>query len=232
VNRREMIVELRSTGLQTVVGPSIHPSGEQYDILSGEPAVASAPMLTACVAALAEAVNKQRHGEQQPAQPVSTYTRPSDASYASGPEVEQRAIAYLSAMPGGISGQGGHSSTYAAATAMVHGFGLDPDKAFDLLWTYHNPLCVPAWSEHELRHKVNDAANKPHDHAYGWLRDSQQEMIVETHGVDLSKFRVREKREDPSPAEAIDPGPFPPHLLIVPGFIGEVTDESIVSPLR
>ncbi|MCX6851379.1 MAG: bifunctional DNA primase/polymerase, partial [Verrucomicrobia bacterium] len=28
---KKMIVELRSTGAQTVVGPSIHPSGEPYD---------------------------------------------------------------------------------------------------------------------------------------------------------------------------------------------------------
>ena len=50
-----MIVELRSTGAQTVVGPSIHPLGELYETLSGEPAVVPAPMLAACVRALAEA---------------------------------------------------------------------------------------------------------------------------------------------------------------------------------
>ena len=35
---RSMIVELRSTGAQTIVGPSIHPSGERYDALNGIPA--------------------------------------------------------------------------------------------------------------------------------------------------------------------------------------------------
>ena len=44
---RQMIVELRSTGGQTVVGPSIHPSGQPYDVLTGEPAVVPAEMLTA-----------------------------------------------------------------------------------------------------------------------------------------------------------------------------------------
>ena len=41
---KKMIVELRSTGAQTVVGPSIHPSGEPYDPLDGEPAVPPALM--------------------------------------------------------------------------------------------------------------------------------------------------------------------------------------------
>ena len=50
---KKMIVELRSTGAQTVVGPSIHPSGEPYDPLDGEPAVVDAGELAAAVAALA-----------------------------------------------------------------------------------------------------------------------------------------------------------------------------------
>ena len=55
-----MIVELRSTGGQTVVGPSIHPDGEPYDVLDAEPAIVPAPMLAACVKALADAVIVKR----------------------------------------------------------------------------------------------------------------------------------------------------------------------------
>ncbi len=32
-------------------------------------------------------------------------------------------------MPPAVSSSGGHSQTYAAATALVHGFGIDPDGA-------------------------------------------------------------------------------------------------------
>jgi hypothetical protein len=84
-------------------------------------------------------------------------------------DIQQRAIAYLDAMPPAIAGQGGHSQTYAAATALVHGFGLDPDQAFSILQSFYNPRCQPPWSEKELRHKVSDAASKPHDLPYGWL---------------------------------------------------------------
>jgi len=54
------VVELRSTGLQTVVGPSTHPEGGVYDVLTGEPASVSYPMLKACVEALHQAVLKER----------------------------------------------------------------------------------------------------------------------------------------------------------------------------
>ena len=69
---KKMIVELRSTGAQTVVGPSMHPSGEQYDALEGEPSVVDAETLGAAVAALAEAVSRQRHGDAPaPERPAS-----------------------------------------------------------------------------------------------------------------------------------------------------------------
>jgi hypothetical protein len=54
------VVELRSTGLQTVVGPSTHPDGGVYDVLTGEPASVPYPMLRACVEALYHAVLKER----------------------------------------------------------------------------------------------------------------------------------------------------------------------------
>ena len=42
-NDGSMIVELRSTGTQTVVGPSIHPDGETYESLDADPATVPAP---------------------------------------------------------------------------------------------------------------------------------------------------------------------------------------------
>jgi len=57
------VVELRSTGHQTVVGPSIHPDGSQYDNLKGEPTVVDAEVLTAAVEALYQAVLKERGHE-------------------------------------------------------------------------------------------------------------------------------------------------------------------------
>lgn len=104
----------------------------------------------------------------------------------SSSDLEHRAAAYLDRMPPAISGQGGHSATYAAATALVHGFGLEPAVAFAMLSDQYNPRCQPPWTEKELMHKVTEAAIKPHDRPLGWLRDTERASDV-AH-VDLSSM--------------------------------------------
>src|SRR6056297_2677609 len=178
-NDGSMIVELRSTGTQTVVGPSIHPDGEQYDVLNAEPATVPAPMLAACVKALADAVIVKRGVPVSKPKPIAP-SRPSV-----NVDVEERAIAYLNAMPPAIAGSAGHSQTFAAATALVHGFGIEPDLALSILQTDYNPRCSPPWSDRELQHKINQAATKSHDRPFGWLRDDGPiEPVGDT--VDLS----------------------------------------------
>jgi len=217
----EMIVELRSTGAQTVVGPSVHPDGETYDPLEGEPAWADADELAASVALLAEAVVERRHGRKestvsQPAPLVKSRLPADDA-------VLRRAAAYLDAMPPAISGQGGHGRTYAAATALVHGFGLAPDTALRMLLERYNPRCEPPWTEKELRHKVDDAHAKPHDRPRGWLLDAGSGPPV-----DLSRFTVALSHE-PEHDAPDDPGPLPAQALRVPGFVGEVMDHCLAT---
>lgn len=228
-----MIVELRSAGGQTVVGPSIHPDGERYDVLDVEPAIVPAPMLAACVKALADAVIVKRGVNIQASRPVP---KPSRVGSQHHDDVEARAIAYLAVMPPAIAGSGGHSQTYAAATALVHGFGLDTDRALAILAAEYNPRCSPPWSDRELQHKINQAATKPHDRPFGWLRD---EGPIEPAGevVDLSAFTVASKvvvvdDDDDEPLASEGPGPrdpgvLPDRLLRVPGFINEVMDHCL-----
>ncbi|HMN41160.1 MAG TPA: DUF3987 domain-containing protein [Phycisphaerales bacterium] len=228
---KKMIVELRSTGAQTVVGPSMHPSGEPYDPLEGEPAVVDVEALGAAVTALANAVIEQRHGckERPRSQPTALGTR----TFLADDAVLRRAVAYLDRIPPAISGSGGHGQTYAAATAMVHGFGLDPETAFGLLLDRYNPRCQPPWSEKELRHKVRDAASKPHDRPHGWLRDA--EKPEDMGGVDLSGFDPERRRaagERPRSERPPDPGSFPDHLLRVPGFIEQVVAHNLATATR
>ncbi|QOJ01029.1 MAG: DUF3987 domain-containing protein [Phycisphaeraceae bacterium] len=228
---KKMIVELRSTGAQTVVGPSMHPCGEPYDPLEGEPAVVAVETLGAAVAALARAVTEQRHGSKEA---IVSQPRPlGNDRFLADDAVLRRAEAYLDRIPPAISGSGGHSQTYAAATAIVHGFGLDAETAFGLLWDRYNPRCQPPWSEKELRHKVCDAANKPHDRPHGWLRDA--EKPEDMGGVDLSGFDPERKRtsgERPQSERPPDPGAFPDHLLRVPGFIEQVVAHNLATATR
>ncbi|QDU39692.1 hypothetical protein Mal4_40380 [Maioricimonas rarisocia] len=231
-----MIVELRATGLQTVVGPSVHPDGSQYEILTGEPAIVPAPMLTACVAALAKAVSELRHGSL-PEKPTarslpSTTTGTAHRRECAPHDIERRALAYLDRLPPAISGQGGHAATYAAATVLVHGFELDPEQALGILLDHYNPRCDPPWSGKELRHKVEDAAKKSHNQPRGWLLHHERDQPIDP-GVDISTL-VGKAIDTVTPASRAptisdtgspricDPGPLPDELLDIPGFVGDV----------
>ncbi len=231
-----MIAEFRSTGVQTVVGPSIHPDvHEPYEILTAEPAKVSAPMLAACVEALAKRVIELRYGTLPPKpEPVRP---PNATSRVETPiDLERRALAYLAKLPPAISGQGGHAATYTVATALVHGFGLDPELALALLQQEYNPRCEPPWTEKELRHKVEDAASKPHTRPHGWLRDHERELPPEDTSVDISALVGKansvpriDAPASPPIAENPDPGPIPDRLFRIPGFISEVMDLSLKS---
>ena len=81
----------------------------------------------------------------------------------------KRAIQYITAIPGAISGSGGHSTTYYVAIILTWGFGLSEDIAYMIMDQYYNHRCDPMWSEKELSHKIHDAATKPHNKPYKWL---------------------------------------------------------------
>ena len=82
-------------------------------------------------------------------------------------QVVKRAIRYLAAIPGAVSGCGGHDQTFAAARDMVYGFDLGPDVGLDLLANYYNPRCDPPWSYKELLHKCQDAETHCRQEAAG-----------------------------------------------------------------
>ena len=48
----------------------------------------------------------------------------------------ERAARYLDALPPALSGAGGHAAAFRAASAMVHGFGFDPESAAALLLSH------------------------------------------------------------------------------------------------
>jgi len=226
---KQMLVELRSTGGQSVVGPSIHPSGEPYTCMDGEPAVVEADQLLAAVQALADAIVVKRHGAL-PAQPepIARTLQPTDVDEL---DKERRACAYLAQMPAAVAGQGGHVATLKAATALVQGFLIPEDRALVILHEQFNPRCEPPWSDKELRHKVREAQKSTLPAGY-LLYDG----IQEANDVDLSGFGIRPsppnvkaaaprpKTMDMSPA---DPGPLSAELVRVPGFISEVMDHCL-----
>jgi hypothetical protein len=88
--------------------------------------------------------------------------------------IAERAERYLSCCEGAISGSGGHNQTFAVANALVHGFCLPGEAAYQLLRDVYNPKCSPPWSEAELRHKITSAANTQPIKPRGWLLDCHE----------------------------------------------------------
>jgi len=83
-----------------------------------------------------------------------------------------RARAWLRNTPGAVTGQNGHGSTFAVATALIHGFELNAGDA-DTLLNEYNAKCLPPWKPHELAHKLDQASKVSHDKPRGWLLSSQ-----------------------------------------------------------
>ena len=97
-------------------------------------------------------------------------------------------------MPPSMSGQGGHDALFRVALAAVRGFGLTPDQAYSVIQFNYNKLplkCRPAWSEQDLRHKLDDAENAAHAPWHYLLFEpahtdyGNAQRLVRDHGHDL-----------------------------------------------
>ncbi len=210
-------IDVRGEGGQAVMPPSAHISGGTYRWTNLTPDAIE-------VAELPETWAKHLAEASKPAPLPSAEARPAMTAEELQ-AVEPRAIAYLDAMPPAVSGEGGHDATYAAATALVHGFGLPAERALALLLERYNARCQPPWDEKDLRHKVEDAAAKPHTHPFGWLRDQGASA---DEGVDLSGILGGAPAE-PEPPGPPDPGPLPEHLLHVPGLVARIMDFTLAT---
>lgn len=82
--------------------------------------------------------------------------------------VEERIAAWLEAVPGAISGQGGHSQTFRVACQLYNGWGLS--EADTLRWLQrYNEKCEPAWTLAELKHKATSATKVEHSKPRGHM---------------------------------------------------------------
>jgi hypothetical protein len=96
---------------------------------------------------------------------------------------KSRAQNYVEKFPAAISGQGGHNQTFAAATALIHGFALSESDAWPILLEY-NRRCDPPWSDTELRHKLKDAT-----HSAGHKRPPGHLLTRPTPGTQIARSR-------------------------------------------
>ena len=260
-------VELRSTGLQTVVGPSTHPDGSTYEMLDTEPATVPAALLQLAVEGLHNAILKGRGHDGATAGGCSSgivrdvYADPVLSRYGAvgvrpGDDYNERGDLHALLLQHGwqVTGKNGEniqltrpgktaglSATWNGEHFYVFSSScpeFEPDKGY-------RPFEVYTRLEHNGDHAA--AAAELGRQGYGSQRGSS---------VDLSAFRMSGNHSQPTsltsstpdaqsspqgmggiPAEpentkAKIPVEFPPHLLKVPGFVGQVVQYSLATAHR
>lgn len=98
--------------------------------------------------------------------------RQDDPRHESSTSLIERARRYVETIPGAVSGESGHNTTYHVACILILGFSLSEADALILLREY-NQRCKPAWTERELIHKIEDADKQAGER--GYLRDAKVE---------------------------------------------------------
>jgi hypothetical protein len=97
-----------------------------------------------------------------PDEPKATAT---PVDFRSTDAVIERARKYVAKMPSAIEGHGGHDTAFHVACVLVLGFGLNESEATGLFNEY-NWRCEPPWSEKEIAHKIESAAEQPGERNY------------------------------------------------------------------
>lgn len=168
-----MLVELRSSGCQTMMPPSIHPEGEMVEWESGTSiAEITYDDLHRCVSHLSAATLLTKFQCRMDGLPssidavVGHYTQIASSQIADRVSqwlglrrevpVLDRARAYVQAMPPAVAGSGGDLMTWKVSIALKRGFSLSDSDVMTILREY-SARCSPPWSEKDLAHKVSQA---------------------------------------------------------------------------
>lgn len=156
----ETIVELRAmtragTPSQTVIPPSIHPSGEPIEWESdGDAATVGPDELLAAVERIADAVRAEL-GEPKPKPPPPPRQRSGPLPLGNA----DRALRAMRTLQNRDKGDGS-SRLYAAACIAVR-FNLDDGQALEAVGSYLAECPTPrAWTDADILRRVRDAENK------------------------------------------------------------------------
>lgn len=155
-------IDIRAEGGLIVVAPSMHPTGAFYTWRDPHTPLATMPTWLIKLATSQKA--RQVVAENA--------ARPTEEELEQGgyPLTKRLVLArekLILAEPA-IQGQNGSGSCLKAACLLIRGFCIPPEQAFELLWHVYNPICVPAWSENELMHKIESAEYAVSDASYPW----------------------------------------------------------------
>ena len=208
-------IDIRGDGYYIIVAPSIHPNGGEYEWLEGASPwnieLAEYPDFMRPTV-----VTLSGHPLPQLTQPQTAFEKYVTGASAPPSPVDddtlKRASRYLATMAPAVQGQAGHDSLFAAATAMVWGFGLSDPQASHLLLGEYNPRCDPPWDmgvtadNKDFLRKISQVREKPPKKPYGYLVDdaSQVDMNADTSMIDVDSLIAE---ATPAPAPVAPPPP-------------------------
>lgn len=153
---------LADGGNQVVTWPSIHASGQPYQIDNG----------LDLVDALQEAdiLPQWIQDEMRQGQPQENEVQEDKGEETNGSSLDLlRAQRALRDFPAAIQGHGGDLMTLKAAL-MCRDMGLTESAVYELLRSEYNQRCSPPWSDKELRAKV--------DNAYKYAKGTRGSMSI------------------------------------------------------
>lgn len=247
-------VELRSTGHQTVIGPSIHPDGTQYDTLQGAPAVVSAEKLTAAVLALHTAVMRERghDGDEDVERPTQSPPRSSAGvsavpvrSLRPGDDYNERGDLHALLVQHGwtVFGKSGNN-VQLTRPGKTSGLSATWNGEHFYVFSSSCPQFEPEKGYRPFEVYTRLEHNGDHTRAAAQLgMEGFGSASVDRSGIDLSgilstigataKSQTSDTQSgsqgmggipaEPKIEKRKAPVEFPPHLLKVPGFVGQVT---------
>lgn len=86
----------------------------------------------------------------------------------------ERARKLLDGHPAAKEGYGGNRTTFAAACALVWGFGFTPEEAMPLMLEY-NGRCDPPWAPRDLERMLRNVLSRQHKEARGHFINGDEE---------------------------------------------------------
>jgi len=211
-----------------VVAPSMHELGKQYAWHDQDAPIVEVPEW------VFEYMRPREPKSPPPPPQPRRQALPIDVN------VEERARAYLRECEPAVQGSGGHSRLLWACTAMVHGYELDNETAFQLLADEYNPRCDPPWnlanpSElREFRRKISQGHHEKQK-ARGWLLTelyTTDEIFMEHARAQAEAIIRAAQPPDLIPIETVSPienqekeaiSRLPLHVLQPPGLVGDIT---------
>lgn len=241
-------VELRSTGLQTVVGPSTHPDGSTYETLTGEPATVPAALLQLAVEGLHQAVLKER-GHSETTASTGGHSASVNVLTGSGPvsgsrpgdDYNERGDLHALLVQHGwtVFGKSGNN-VQLTRPGKSSGLSATWNGEHFYVFTSSCPQFEPEQGYRPFEVYTRLEHNGDHARAAAQLGTEGFGSNGDLSGVDLSRFsfqaakiKTPDTQSSPQGMGGIEPEPeipkqktpveFPPHLLKVPGFVGQVT---------